>query len=80
MSQDIQKYRQIVESAHTVVKKPLTETTRKTARTILESVQGKKVTKDQLFSAVANHPKVNNWDTAIQVLQEMKSKLRASKI
>lgn len=80
MSDDIKKYRAIVEQSHANVsgKKRLTENTQSTAQMILESLQGQKVSKDQLFGALINNPRIRSREAAVRVLHEMKAGLKKS--
>lgn len=78
MSDDIKKYRAILEGSHAQARKKssLTEGTQPAAKMLLESMAGKKITTNQLFEAMINHPQIRGGDAALRVLKEMKAQLK----
>jgi hypothetical protein len=78
MSDDIKKFKTIVENAHrATAPQPLSEATKMKATKILESINVKGSTKDALFGAIINSDVVESKEEAIQVLSEMQAQLRA---
>ncbi len=80
MSDDIKKFKAIVENAHLATPKPaLNEAVVQKAQAILETVDTTRVTKDSLFGALINSGQVESKTEAMDVLSEMRAQLRAAR-
>lgn len=80
MSDDIKKFKAIVENAHRSESKPaLNEAVVQKAQAILETVDTTRVTKDSLFGALINSGQIESKTEALNVLSEMRAQLRTAR-